>query len=245
MCKVRAVGLYTHRILIPYQAMFGSFSVPHLALHLATSLPGRELWMSSSRVHCSIEISVVTLGQITSRALHCLHHFQLVRLCMMETRARHEEPSAEHTVQLSFHLLHLRHDGRNCHTHTPISWLHTSGPRRAEPQPNRTQAVKHSFQDCGSVGHASTTPNMSMSSFPVLSVCGASLPLVHFVSSPPRSRARARPMCVTACRKKVKEMCKMTAQLCSERPMEERRIHATATRVHRVQRSIKVCTSCN
>ena len=126
MCKVRAVGLYTHRILIPYQAMFGSFSVPHLALHLATSLPGRELWMSSSRVHCSIEISVVTLGQITSRALHCLHHFQLVRLCMMETRARHEEPSAEHTVQLSFHLLHLRHDGRNCHTHTPISWLHTS-----------------------------------------------------------------------------------------------------------------------
>ena len=54
---------------------------------------------------------------------------------------------------------------------------------------------------------------MSMSSFPVFSVCRVSLPLDHFVSSQTRSRAVLVQCVVTVCRKDVKEMCKMTAQL--------------------------------
>ena len=104
-------------------------------------------------------------------------------------------------------------------THTHLMAPHFR-PRRAEPQPNRTQSVKHSFQDCRNVGHATTTQNMSMSSFPVLSVCRVPLPLVHFVSSPTRSRAVLVQCVVAASRKYVKEMCKMTAQFCLERPMK-------------------------
>ena len=158
-CKMRAVrcGLYTHRILIPYQAMFGSFSVPHLALHLATSLPGRKLWMSSSRVHCSIEVSVATLGQVTPPTLHCLHHFQLVRVYDRDPCTSRRAISRAYSSAFFFRLLHLRHDGRNCHTQLMAPHFR---PRRAEPQPNRTQAVKHSFQDCRSVGYATTIPKI-------------------------------------------------------------------------------------
>ena len=117
-CKRRAVrcGLCTHRILIlPYQAMFGSLSVPHLALHLATSLPGRKLWMSSSRVDCPNWYG-----------------------CMMEIRARHAEPSAEHTVQLFFAYYTSDTMGEIA-TRTHLMAPHFR-PRRAEPQPNRTQS---------------------------------------------------------------------------------------------------------
>ena len=120
VCKVRAVrcNLYTHRILIRYQAMFGSFSVPHLALHLATSLPGRKLCMSFSRVHCRdlwAKVHHPLCSACTTSNLY---------VCMMETRAHHAEPSAKHT---QFMFSHIAPQTRWAKLpHTPISWLHTS-----------------------------------------------------------------------------------------------------------------------
>ena len=150
----------------------------------------------------------------------------------------HVTQSHQQSMQFSFLFLltHLRHDGRNCHTHS--SWLHTSVLVMLNHSPTARNLSSTPFRIVEVWEYATTTPNMSMSSFPVLSVCRVSLPLVHFVSCPTRSRI--------AHRKDVKEMCKMTAQLCSGRPVkneESMRVLEDFTGVP--QRSINVYTSCN